>query len=451
MLRASLCAAVVAAALLVSTAAAAPLGEWTSGTAVPFGGPTDGQDPHQPSGGLKAGSCGYGELSQQAWPYWSAIAVGPGHPLAANASRSPLGGCGACVELQCDPRPGFEGRCPDGAAATSLVALVTDTCTSCAPDRVTLHYLSFQQKLSSPEGGEVGIRWRQVECAAPSPGIVADIDTYRATEGGYLRLSLEQVAGTGAIAAVELRRSPLAGDRLSLAGTTWSRMLNSWGAKWELSGLPEGPLDLRVTSDRGEALVAREAIKQAGVVGSITLPIQFSVAEQAGTADGRTTAEVVPAAASSCNATLADLLRDRPQLSTLLGHLESTGLLTLLQDPTATVTLFAPTNDAWAKVARAADLTDREVLQQVLAFHIVQGQVVIPSTQQMLPEDLASGGVLLNIDTLNGAPLQVFAGPAGIALRDGSALTPDAIVVSANNFACSSVLNEVEAVPLPYS
>ena len=117
---------------------------------MPFGGPTDGQDPHQPSGGLKAGSCGergaalhscrcthvtspptglqpaptkprlsssssflpagYGELSQQAWPYWSAIAVGPGHPLAANASRSPLGGCGACVELQCDPRPGFEAR-----------------------------------------------------------------------------------------------------------------------------------------------------------------------------------------------------------------------------------------------------------------------------------------------------------------------------------------------------
>ena len=105
-------------------------------------------------------------------------------------------------------------------------------------------------------------------------------------------------------------RTPLQGDRLSLAGTTWSRMLNSWGAKWELrraawvgrqrvwkagcvakplplptkprptsiscfpslppfpllplrspfspcSGLPEGPLDLRVTSDRGEALVAR--------------------------------------------------------------------------------------------------------------------------------------------------------------------------------------------------
>ncbi len=25
------------------------------------------------------------------------------------------------------------------------------------------------------------------------------------------------------------------GDRLSLAGTSWTRMTNSWGSKWELS------------------------------------------------------------------------------------------------------------------------------------------------------------------------------------------------------------------------
>lgn len=47
---------------------------------------------------------------------------------------------------------------------------------------------------------------------------------------------------------------------------------------------------------------------------------------------------------------------------------------------------------------------------------------------------------------------QVFAGPEGIALRDGSSLTPDAIIVSANNLACGSVLNVVEAaVPMPFS
>lgn len=139
----------------------------------------------------------------------------------------------------------------------------------------------------------------------------------------------------------------------------------------------------------------------------------------------------------------------------------------------------------------------------------------MPDPSQMLPEDLANGGVLLTVDTLNGAPLQagqgregggrpghsfaaccvvcgsclqgrrcggpqvagmpriaamqpparpqssnhslrvthaqVFASPQGIALRDGSQLTPDSIVVSANNVACSSVVDIVAAaVPMPF-
>jgi hypothetical protein len=53
---------------------------------------------------------GYGELPMQAWPFGAAVAISPSHPLAANSSRHPLGGCGACLELQCDPRPGNEVR-----------------------------------------------------------------------------------------------------------------------------------------------------------------------------------------------------------------------------------------------------------------------------------------------------------------------------------------------------
>lgn len=33
-------------------------GEFTAGTVVPFGGPSDGKDPHVASGGLLEGSCG---------------------------------------------------------------------------------------------------------------------------------------------------------------------------------------------------------------------------------------------------------------------------------------------------------------------------------------------------------------------------------------------------------
>ncbi len=52
----------------------------------------------------------------------------------------------------------------------------------------------------------------QVECN-PSGNITLDIDQYRANEGGYIRLAVEQVAGDAAVQAVELRRSPVAVGR----------------------------------------------------------------------------------------------------------------------------------------------------------------------------------------------------------------------------------------------
>lgn len=38
----------------------------------------------------------------------------------------------------------------------------------------------------------------------------------------------------------------------------------------------------------------------------------------------------------------------------------------------------------------------------------LQGQVTVPSTSQLLPEDLQNGGVALAVDTLNGATLHVI-------------------------------------------
>lgn len=62
-----------------------------------------------PSGSLPPLLCaGYGQLDQQQWPHWAAAAVSPSSFLSANGIRHPLLGCGACLELRCDPRPGFE-------------------------------------------------------------------------------------------------------------------------------------------------------------------------------------------------------------------------------------------------------------------------------------------------------------------------------------------------------
>ena len=69
---------------------------------------------------------------------------------------------------------------------------------------------------------------------------------------------------------------------------------------------------------------------------------------------------------------------------------------------------------------------------------LLQGRVVVPQPSQMLPEDLAAGAVRLQVDTLNGVPLVVVAGPGGLALQDGSAHTPDSTLVEANDVVCAS-------------
>ena len=121
--------------------------------------------------------------------------------------------------------------------------------------------------------------------------------------------------GAGAAGCPLLSHTPPAapplpqGDRLSLAGTQWTRLTNAWGARWELrcggrqgggggqqqdqlargvcgtamagawgclptrrclafqtpcrSGLPDPPLDLRITSD-GQELVARYGVTGQG-------------------------------------------------------------------------------------------------------------------------------------------------------------------------------------------
>jgi hypothetical protein len=46
-----------------------------------------------------------------------------------------------------------------------------------------------------------------VDCE-PDGNIVVDVDQFRTSDGGYARLALKSVAGSGDLTSVELRRSP---------------------------------------------------------------------------------------------------------------------------------------------------------------------------------------------------------------------------------------------------
>lgn len=50
--------------------------------------------------------------------------------------------------------------CP--AETSPFVALVTDTCVSCAPDEINLHVSAFQQYLGDPSQTTTGITYEEV-------------------------------------------------------------------------------------------------------------------------------------------------------------------------------------------------------------------------------------------------------------------------------------------------
>ncbi|OLV17888.1 fasciclin domain-containing protein [Deinococcus marmoris] len=82
-----------------------------------------------------------------------------------------------------------------------------------------------------------------------------------------------------------------------------------------------------------------------------------------------------PAAATGAM-TLQQRLASEPQFSTLLSLLQTAELTTPLM--ASDVTLFAPTNDAFAKVPKATLdrlMADKALLKQVLSFHVVTGRV----------------------------------------------------------------------------
>ena len=103
-----------------------------------------------------------------------------------------------------------------------------------------------------------------------------------------------------------------------------------------------------------------------------------------GSFEGMATAPVATAASAN------------PLLSTLVSAVQAAGLVDTLNSA-QDITVFAPSNDAFAKVPAAdlqALLANKELLTQVLTYHVVG--------QPVTPEDLGTAGPF---DSLQGAPV----------------------------------------------
>lgn len=142
--------------------------------------------------------------------------------------------------------------------------------------------------------------------------------------------------------------------------------------------------------------------------------------------------------------TIVDIAAGNEDFSTLVAAVEAAGLTDALADPDATLTVFAPTNEAFDEALTALGLTaeellaDTETLTSILTYHVV-GEVITSM-------DIADAGTEeIPVETLSGEELTVVVGADGtVSFADQSA-----VVTMADLEASNGVIHVIDAVLLP--
>lgn len=150
-------------------------------------------------------------------------------------------------------------------------------------------------------------------------------------------------------------------------------------------------------------------------------------------------AEAAPAAEESTEAAadaptqnIVEIAVGNPDFSTLVAALQAAELVDTLSGE-GPFTVFAPTNDAFAKLPEGALdglLADKEKLTAVLTYHVVSGNVMAADVVN-LTEAATVSGANIAIDASNGVKIN------------------DATVVTADIAATNGVIHVIDTVLLP--
>jgi uncharacterized surface protein with fasciclin (FAS1) repeats len=131
--------------------------------------------------------------------------------------------------------------------------------------------------------------------------------------------------------------------------------------------------------------------------------------------------------------TIAGIVANDPNFSTLLAAVKAAGLVETLSSP-GPFTVFAPTNAAFAKIPEAdlnALLNDPAQLKAVLLYHVVPGKVTASQVTG-----------LTSATTVNGADLN-------ISTSGGMVMINDATVTKADVMASNGVIHVIDTVLMP--
>lgn len=136
------------------------------------------------------------------------------------------------------------------------------------------------------------------------------------------------------------------------------------------------------------------------------------------------------------NPTIADLAIATPELSSLVAAVVSQNLVGALSDQSASLTVFAPTNDAFSAIpdfVQRAIERQPDLLTEILLYHVVGSEV------------LAADVVKLNsAQTLQGSDVT-------IAVEDGSVFVDSAQVTATDIQAVNGVVHLIDHVIVPES
>ncbi len=131
--------------------------------------------------------------------------------------------------------------------------------------------------------------------------------------------------------------------------------------------------------------------------------------------------------------TIVDIAASDPNFSTLVALVQEANLVDTLSAE-GPFTVFAPTNEAFAKIPEetlSQIREDQEQLTQILTYHVVEGRV--------MAEDVAN---LTSATTLQGGTLN-------IDFVDDSVMINDATVVQADVEASNGVIHAIDMVLMP--
>ena len=144
--------------------------------------------------------------------------------------------------------------------------------------------------------------------------------------------------------------------------------------------------------------------------------------------------------------TVLDVAAANEDFSTLAAAVEAAGLQDALSDPGATLTVFAPTNEAFEAALASLGLTaeellaDTETLTAILTYHVL-GDVVTSS------DIVAAGTEEIPVEMLSGEELVVAVGDDGTV----GFVDQTATVTMADIEASNGVIHVIDAVLLPPS